>query len=690
MKQKKPKSKRSKQILSLLLIVAILVTGAFAFLSATDSKTNVFTVGKVNIKLHENFDTDLDGVAERDPESTVVTEEIVPGQTILKQPYVENTGKNEAWIFMTVGIPVASSAEIHGNNQISTTLADSNLSIDVTAYAIQDNYKNQKTSEEIWNAYFAEKNFFDNKESNNDDRFELFKINDISTDWKQLGTSYQSSNNKNYYVFALKNKLPAPSENLTNANSSALFQSVTLLETIGSPNNYKLSFPEGTTYKDTDSYSVCSSAPLVKFDSVTIDGAIIDENYYEISGIGNTLVTFTNKDMLTALTTSTHDIDVIASDGNADGVFSRKDINCEHEFDENHNCKKCEDKEPGFYDADDNLIVKWEDSGIDVTSNYDYLYKVVRNSDGSVKSSTPYGAHHYINETGSGYNALKRYPETRTVIVPNTVLTIGDAAFADCSNVKTIQISDATTSIGTGVFKKSSAETIKYGANVSVLSSSAFGSTNLTNIKVDPDNDNYCDDNGIVFTKDKSTLVEYPTGKPETEYAIPNYTKTIGTNAFVANSNVVNLIVPESVIEMQERCFESCYKLESVSLPNSIVSIPSYAFYNCKKLKSVIIPDSVKEIKQSSFANCISLQEAKIGKNVTTIEKKAFNGDNSLYTIYIPASLTKIGDYAFYNQGLSTVYYEGNETQKANINISSTGNSRLTASYVNWNYNVEY
>ena len=66
MQKKKTTNKKRERIISALLVLAILVTTAFAFLSATDSKTNVFTIGKVDIQLQENFDTDLSGQIEDD------------------------------------------------------------------------------------------------------------------------------------------------------------------------------------------------------------------------------------------------------------------------------------------------------------------------------------------------------------------------------------------------------------------------------------------------------------------------------------------------------------------------------------------------------------------------------------------------------------------------------------------------
>ena len=295
MKQKKPKSKRNKQILSLLLIVAILVTGAFAFLSATDSKTNVFTVGKVNIKLHENFDTDLDGVAEQDPESTVVTEEIVPGQTILKQPYVENTGKNEAWIFVSVGIPTATEDDIYKDDNQNINIEGRTLSMDVKAYAIQTGFTGNanETAKDVWEKYVENKQtelFGDEFTGDKTTRIQLFKTmiqsgdtfsegyND--TNWDKITNAYMSTNDHDYYVFAYKTALAAP----TNGNSPVtenVFDAVKLIETIGEGKPKKLNYFAPDNAVDLTDFNL-DDCSLVKSETFAA-GDTIDELYFEDS-----------------------------------------------------------------------------------------------------------------------------------------------------------------------------------------------------------------------------------------------------------------------------------------------------------------------------------------------------------------------------------------------------------------------
>jgi predicted ribosomally synthesized peptide with SipW-like signal peptide len=95
-KKKERKKPNMKKILALVaclsLVASLAIGGSIAYLTDRDSKANVFTIGNVEITLEEDFG---DG-------ST-----LIPGQEINKEPYIVNTGKNDAWVWATYAIPEA-------------------------------------------------------------------------------------------------------------------------------------------------------------------------------------------------------------------------------------------------------------------------------------------------------------------------------------------------------------------------------------------------------------------------------------------------------------------------------------------------------------------------------------------------------------------------------------------------------
>lgn len=120
------KKTKRKRLYAFLLCGALLITGAFAFLTATtDTKTNTFTVGSIKVELDEGPwetypDTDTDGIPD-------IAEELVSGKVIEKAPLIRNTGSNDAYGFVLVSIPKAQSAVIANNSGVTTTETDYEL-----------------------------------------------------------------------------------------------------------------------------------------------------------------------------------------------------------------------------------------------------------------------------------------------------------------------------------------------------------------------------------------------------------------------------------------------------------------------------------------------------------------------------------------------------------------------------------
>ena len=171
-----------------------------------------------------------------------------------------------------------------------------------------------------------------------------------------------------------------------------------------------------------------------------------------------------------------------------------------------------------------------------------------------------------------------------SIIISENVTSIGFAAFSGCSSLVTVTFEENSklTSIGTSAFSScDSLTTITIPSSVTSISGSAFNyCSSLTSIEVDPANTNYSSEDGVVFNKDKTTLVAYPRGGSE-EYTIPSSVTSIGENAFSYCYGLTSIIIPSSVTSIDSLAFSGCRSLTSITIPDSVTSIVTMAFYGC-------------------------------------------------------------------------------------------------------------
>ncbi len=214
-----------------------------------------------------------------------------------------------------------------------------------------------------------------------------------------------------------------------------------------------------------------------------------------------------------------------------------------------------------------------------------------------------------------------------SVSIPNSVTEIGESAFGGCTSLTSIIIPDSVTSIMSNAFSAcDSLTSVTIPNSVTEIGYGVFsGCDNLVNINVADDNTAYCSVDGVLFNKNKTELVQYPAGKTETSYTIPNGVTGIGC------------------------AFMGCTGLTSVTIPNSVTEITK-AFFGCTGLTNVTIPDSVTDIGFFAFRDCTSLTSVTIPNSVTLIEDSAFSGCSSLTDVYYSGSEAqwkKIHDYGY-------------------------------------------
>ena len=264
------------------------------------------------------------------------------------------------------------------------------------------------------------------------------------------------------------------------------------------------------------------------------------------------------------------------------------------------------------------------------------------------------------------------YPAGRTAesyTIPDSVTSIGD--FSGCASLTSIVIPAGVTDIGYGAFENCAS---------------------LTTITVDGANPSFSSLDGVLFNKNQTELIQYPTGKTAPSYTIPAGITSLDNWTFEGCTNLTSIVIPASVIDIDYMAFGNCASLatitvdganpsfssldgvlfnkdqstlirypdgktaDSYTIPTSVTSIGQYAFRDCTSLTSLSIPDSVTSIGDSAFQDCTSLVSIEIPSSVTSIGS-AFEGCTHLDRVYFEGNAPELRPYVFDGLDSAVVYY---------------------------------
>ena len=194
--------------------------------------------------------------------------------------------------------------------------------------------------------------------------------------------------------------------------------------------------------------------------------------------------------------------------------------------------------------------------------------------------------------TSIGIYAFYGCTSLTSVTIGNSVTSIGNYAFFKCTSLTSITIPNSVTSIGRDAFAYcTSLTSVTIGNSVTSIGRRAFyDCTSLASISVDSANNNFSSAEGVLFNKDKTTLVQYPPSKTGITYTIPSSVTSIGEYAFYGCTYLTSITIPASVTSIGGYAFFDCTALTSITIPASVISIGNNAFYGCTSLVTVYLP----------------------------------------------------------------------------------------------------
>ncbi len=346
-----------------------------------------------------------------------------------------------------------------------------------------------------------------------------------------------------------------------------------------------------------------------------------------------------------------------------------------------------------------------------------------------------------------------------SVTIPKNTESVSSTAFNSCSALSEISVSPENTrfaSVGGVLFDKDITELVCYPpgktgseytipASVKTIASRAFTNlSSLTAVNAEAGSEYFSSENGVLFNKDGSVLLVYPTGRTDAEYAIPDSVSEIGEYAFSYNASLKSVKGTTNLKKIDDNAFYSCAALESMEGFDGVTDIGTTAFYraaisdlgvftalenigyrafyNCVKITAVKGMNNLKTIGDEAFVFCavtdvelpdgfttiganafrgsyikklripasltdtgtvfraIQFDTVEIGEGTVVITKKAVNF--SMSTVIIPASVTKIDDNVFnYLKMPKNVFYQGTKEQWEAIEIGSGNDSLKNAQF---------
>ncbi|MBR1883931.1 MAG: leucine-rich repeat protein, partial [Clostridia bacterium] len=281
--------------------------------------------------------------------------------------------------------------------------------------------------------------------------------------------------------------------------------------------------------------------------------------------------------------------------------------------------------------------------------------------------------------TAIASEAFKDNIDIALVEIPNTVTSIGENAFQNCTCGIVIDNYDGAISGLSWGLDTTLGGTVEYLKGVVAIAS-------YNNYSYITDSN---DSNKVILRSGKSTLSSVTKLVINNTFEISDGTfKTVSkietlytgnTESYVKNISNIEIA---SGIEIGNYAFSGYVGLKSISIPSTVTSIGNYAFSKCGSLTSISIPSTVTSIGEGAFSNCSDLTSISLPSNLTSIGRRAFENCSSLTSISLPSTVTSIDSLAF--SGCSsltsmtvasgnTVYNDGNGSNC----IIQTSNNQL-------------
>lgn len=290
------------------------------------------------------------------------------------------------------------------------------------------------------------------------------------------------------------------------------------------------------------------------------------------------------------------------------------------------------------------------------------------------------------------------------VKLPSTLITVEAVAFLGCENLESIDLPDGVKKVGVAAFAAcTELKSVSIGKNVEDLSLDTVGELRsflscdkIESFTVDSENKYFSSVNGVLFNKDKTKLIQYPAGKKDEEYTVPESVVEVGDESFKNAVYLKNINMPEGIEKIGTNVFENCgienneecwdngilyvdnvlVRINKDEIKNGIVEVKdgtvavADVFDDSIITKKLVIPKSVKSI--GTFMLLLSEDISIDSQNMYFTEENevVYNKNRTsliAYSIFktekhfdMPDSVESIEPFAFYGSNIESVELSAN------------------------------
>ena len=249
--------------------------------------------------------------------------------------------------------------------------------------------------------------------------------------------------------------------------------------------------------------------------------------------------------------------------------------------------------------------------------------------------------------TSVGNDAFYNFTSLENITLPDSVVTIGNNAFANTA-LSSFILPESLTTIGYYAFEGTKLKEFTLPETLTSVDNSIFKNcTELEEVII------LCSCFEPRFNGCTSLKTLVLNGGP--------ISSSTSSGFLYGNETLENLTLGEKVTSIGDNAFGNCTSLKSVTIENGLTAIGQLSFQNCSALLEINIPSTVESIGYKSFDGCTSLEKVTFNDGLVSIAKWAFNACPALSEVSIPKTVTEIGEYAFHG---CLRWYADNEGEK--------------------------